>query len=96
MPGNARMMEVNATHDITHDLTPMTSIRKKKAPLVSFAEAARVVGIARQNIPGAIARGDLVTARDQTGHLRVTRASAERYRRQREAKAKQAPALKAG
>lgn len=59
--------------------------RKKNPPLVSFAEAARIVGIARQNIPGAIARGDLRSVIDQMGKPRVTRASALLYRERRDA-----------
>lgn len=63
----------------------MPANRKNNPPLVSFAEASRIVGIARQNIPGAIARGDLRSVIDQMGKPRVTRASALLYRKRRDA-----------
>lgn len=59
--------------------------RKHEPPLISMAEAGRIIGIARQNVPAAIARGDLRGVRDLAGELRVTRVSALKEKARREA-----------
>lgn len=64
----------------------MTRNRKDRLPpLISLAEAGRIIGIARQNVPGAIARGELRAVRDLTGELKVTRVSALAAKERRDA-----------
>lgn len=57
-------------------------------PLISQAEAGRIVGLAKQNIPAAILRGELEGVVGDDGKLKVTRASALRARKARERAAK--------
>ncbi len=63
-------------------------------PLVTQAEAGRIVGIARQNVPGAIARGEL-RAVLVGGKPMVTKASAKRAKKRRDAKRSAADPLAA-
>ncbi|HCT57222.1 MAG TPA: hypothetical protein DGD08_08420 [Gemmatimonas aurantiaca] len=66
-------------------MTPKVPRRQSRtAPVITQAEAARIVGIARQNVLGAVARGDLVAA-PGTDPVMITRKSAERWAAERHA-----------
>ena len=71
---------------MTHDMTRMATPTRKPNPsrLVSLAEAGRIAGIAKQNVPAAILRGDLVMEMGDDGKRKVTRASAMKAKRARE------------
>jgi hypothetical protein len=56
----------------------------RKTDLVNQAEAARIIGVARQSIPGMIARREL-DSEAVAGLVFVTRVSAERVAAEREA-----------
>lgn len=75
------------THDNRMTLPPAPAKRKRLAPVISKAEAGRIIGIARQNVDGAIARGELRVVPLPDGRLGVTRASALRAKRTREKRA---------
>lgn len=63
--------------------------RQSKAAIITQAAAARIVGIARQNVLAAVARGDL-EAVPGTDPVMITRLSAERYAKARAARSARA------
>lgn len=76
------------TTDMTQ--TPMTKNHKYPVPdLVTKTTAARMIGVARQNIDGFIVRGELDTI-PMAGQVFVTKESAERVAAERAAKRKAA------
>lgn len=65
-----------------NDESMTKSLKRNQKDLVSQTDAAKLVGIARQNIPGAFARGEL-DGEVVAGQLFITRRSAEREGKRR-------------
>jgi type IV pilus biogenesis protein CpaD/CtpE len=77
-------MASRMTTDMTQ--TPMTKNHKYPVPdLVTKTTAARMIGVARQNVDGFIVRGELDTV-SMAGQVFVTKESAERVSAERAAK----------
>lgn len=78
------------THDTRMTQKGKALIQKPQSAAITQAAAARIVGIARQNVLSAVARGDLRSV-PNTDPVMIYRRSAERFAAKR-AKAAQSQA----